>query len=213
MLEFRNVTGKGKKFRLENISFTAPMGYITGITGVNGAGKTTLFHYIVDRKCNYTGEILYNGEDIRNNFEELQNRLAFISDEKRFFTDMSIKDNIDMMSIFYDKWDNELFYGKLKEWGIPVGRKLSDMSRGEYLKFQLALSMGHNAKLYILDEATAGMDPVFRREFFNILHELMVNEDITILMSTHIEEEIEVHMDYKVLLDGGRLISCDEVEV
>ena len=113
----------------------------------------------------------------------------------------------------YDEWDNELFYGKLKEWGIPVGRKLSDMSRGEYLKFQLALSMGHNATLYILDEATAGMDPVFRREFFNILHELMVNEDITILMSTHIEEEIEVHMDYKVLLDGGRLISCDEVEV
>lgn len=213
MLEFRNVTGKGKKFRLENISFTAPTGYITGITGANGAGKTTLFHYIVDRKCNYMGEIVYNGEDIRSNFEELQNKLAFISDEKRFFMDMSIRDNIDMMSIFYDKWDNELFYAKLKEWGIPTGRKLSDMSRGEYLKFQLALAMGHKATLYILDEVTAGMDPVFRRDFFNILHELMINEDITILMSTHIEEEIEMHMDYKVLLDGGRLVSCDEVEV
>ena len=208
MLEFRNVTGKGKKFRLENISFTAPTGYITGIAGANGAGKTTLFHYIVDRKCNYMGEIVYNGEDIRSNFEELQNKLAFISDEKRFFTDMSIRDNIDMMSIFYDE-----FYAKLREWGIPTGRKLSDMSRGEYLKFQLALSMAHNATLYILDEATAGMDPVFRRDFFNILHEIMINEDITILMSTHIEEEIEMHMDYKVLLDGGRLVSCDEVEV
>ena len=86
MLEFVNVTGVSKKFKLENISFTAPTGYITGITGVNGAGKTTLFHYIVDRKCNYTGQILYNGEDIRTDFEKLQNRIGFISDEKRFFT-------------------------------------------------------------------------------------------------------------------------------
>ena len=213
MLEFRNVTGNGKKFRLEDISFTAPTGYITGITGVNGAGKTTLFHCIVDKKCKYTGEILYNGENIRKDIEKFQNKIGFISDEKRFFTPLSVKDNIDLMSMFFDQWDNDLFYGKLKEWGIPVGRKLIDMSRGEYLKFQLALAMGHNATLYILDEATAGMDPVFRREFFGILHELIAREDITILMSTHIEEEIEVHMDYKVLLDGGRLVSCDEVEV
>lgn len=213
MLEFKNVTGNGKKFKLEDISFTAPTGYITGITGVNGAGKTTLFHCIVDRKCKYTGEILYDGEDIRKDIEKFQNKLGFISDEKRFFTLLSIRENIEMMSIFYDEWNEELFYEKLKEWGLPAGRKLKDMSRGEYLKFQLALAMGHNATIYILDEATAGMDLVFRREFFGILHQLISREDITILMTTHIEEEIDIHMDYKVLLDNGRLVSCEEVEV
>ena len=213
MLEFVNVTGTSKKFKLENILFTAPTGYITGITGVNGAGKTTLFHYIVDRKCNYTGQILYNGEDIRTDIEKLQNRIGFISDEKRFFTELSIRDNIDLLSLFYDEWDNECFFEMLKEWGIPAGRKLVDLSRGEYLKFQMALAMAHKATLYILDEATAGMDPVFRKDFFNMLHKLMADENITILMTTHIEEEIDVHMDYKVLLENGKLISCDEVEV
>ena len=118
-----------------------------------------------------------------------------------------------MLSLFYDEWDNECFFEMLKDWGIPTGRKITDLSRGEYLKFQMALAMAHKATLYILDEATAGMDPVFRKDFFNMLHKLMADENITILMTTHIEEEIDVHMDYKVLLENGKLISCDEVEV
>ena len=213
MLELKNVTGESKKFKIENISFTAPTGYITGITGVNGAGKTTLFHYIVDRECKYTGQILYNGVDIRTDFEKLQNKIAFVSDEKRFFQEFTVRDNGEFLSIFYDEWDNELFCTLLEQWEVPKGRRLSELSRGQYIKFQMALGMAHKATLYILDEATAGMDPVFRKDFFDILHKLMSDENITILMTTHIEEEINVHMDYKVLLEKGKLISCDEVEV
>lgn len=213
MLEFKNVTGNSKRFNLENITFTAPTGYITGMTGVNGAGKTTLFHYITDQTQRYDGEILYNGMNIREDFEAFKNNMAFISDEKRFFEEYSIADNIKLLSCFFEHWDNELFYGKLKAWNIPSGRKLSALSRGEYLKFQLALSLAHGATLYLLDEATAGMDPIFRKDFFNILHELIAKEDVTILMTTHIEEEINIHMDYKGILENGRLIEFDEVEV
>lgn len=213
MLEFRNVTGNNKKFNLENISFTAPTGFITGITGVNGAGKTTLFHYIIDFKQKYNGEILYNNKNIREDFDDFKNHMAFISDEKRFFDEYSIEDNIKLMSVFFDSWDNELFKEKMKEWNIPLGRKISVLSRGEYLKFQLAFSLAHNATLYLLDEATAGMDPIFRKDFFNILHELIAKEDVTILMTTHIEEEINIHMDYKGILEKGTLIAFDEVEV
>ncbi len=219
MLEFRNVTGIGKnilnkrKFILKDVSFTAETGYITGITGVNGAGKTTLFHYIIDRNAQYTGEILYNGVNIRDNFDDFKNHMAFISDEKRFFEDFSISDNINLLSGFFTSWDDELFKDNLKSFGIPLGRKLSALSRGEYLKFQLAFSLAHNATLYLLDEATAGMDPVFRKDFFNTLHELIAKEDVTILMTTHIEEEISIHMDYKGILEDGYLIEFKEVEV
>lgn len=212
MLEFKNVTGKSKKFSLKNISFIAPTGYITGITGVNGAGKTTLFHYIIDRKTKYDGEILYNGINIRSNFEVLKNQIAFISDEKRFFKDYSIADNIKLTSIFFDSWNQELFAEYMHQWNIPLQRKLSVLSRGEYLKFQLAFSLAHGATLYLLDEATAGMDPVFRKDFFDILHHLIANENITILMSTHIEEEIIKHMDYKCILDNGILRNFEEIE-
>ena len=220
MLEFRNVTGNSKsifknrrKFNLNDISFIAETGYITGITGVNGAGKTTLFHYIIDRNAQYTGEILYNGVNIRDNFDDFKNQMAFISDEKRFFEDFSIGENISLLSGFFTNWDDELFKDKLKSFGIPLGRKLSALSRGEYLKFQLAFSLAHNATLYLLDEATAGMDPVFRKDFFNMLHELIAREDVTILMTTHIEEEISIHMDYKGILENGKLIEFKEVEV
>lgn len=213
MLEFRNVTGNSKKFNLENITFTAPTGYITGITGANGAGKTTLFHYIINQRKQYHGEILYNGINIRDDLEGFKNSMAYISDEKRFFEEYSIANNIRLMSCFFTHWDNKLFECKLKAWDIPLGRKLQALSRGEYLKFQLAFSLAHNATLYLLDEATAGMDPVFRKDFFDILHELIAKEDVTILMTTHIEEEINVHMDYKGILKNGRLVAFDEVEV
>ena len=212
MIEFKNVSGNTKKFNLKDISFCAPTGFITGMTGINGAGKTTLFHYIIDEKVNYTGEIVVDGENIRNDFSNFKNKMAFISDEKRFFQDLSIADNIRMMSLFFEQWDNELFLKYMKEMEIPIGRRLSALSRGEYLKFQMIFSMAHGAKLYLLDEATAGMDPVFRKDFFNLLHELIAKEDITILMTTHIEEEVNIHMDYVGYMEEGRLVSFKEVE-
>lgn len=213
MLEFKNVCGLSKKFKLENISFLAPKGFITGITGTNGAGKTTLFHYIIDDKQQYDGEILYDGINIRNNFSSFKNHMAFISDEKRFFQHMSIDDNIKLLSIFFDSWDNTVFKEQLQKQNISFGRKLSSLSRGEYLNFQIAFAMAHEATLYLLDEATAGMDPVFRKDFFNLMHELIATENVTILMTTHIEEEIEVHMDYRGILEQGKLVSFEEVEV
>lgn len=212
MLEFKNITGTDKKFNLKDISFCAPKGYITGLTGVNGAGKTTLFHYIFDDKVRYSGEILYDGKNIRTDFASFKNIMAFISDEKRFFQNLSIKGNVRMIAPFYDNWDNKMFLKYIKQMDVPIDKRLSELSRGQYIKFQLAFSISHGAKLYLLDEATAGMDPVFRRDFYNLLHELMINEDITILMSSHIDEEICIHMDYIGILEDGTLVEFKEVE-
>lgn len=212
MLEFKSVSGIEKRFNLKDISFCAPKGYVTGITGVNGAGKTTLFHYIFDDKVRYNGEILYDGKNIRTDFTGFKNIMAYISDEKRFFQNLSVKENVRMLALFYDEWDNELFLRYIRQMEVPVGKRLSELSRGQYIKFQLAFSIAHRAKLYLIDEATGGMDPVFRKDFYNLLHELMVNEDITILMSSHIEEEISIHMDYIAILEAGRLVEFNEVE-
>lgn len=212
MLELKNVTGTDKKFKLDNISFTAPTGFITGLTGINGAGKTTLLHYIIDKKQQYTGEILYNGQNIRQDFADFKNNMAYISDEKRFFQDYTIVENAALLSGFFHSWDNDYFHKSLKEFDISCHKRLYNLSRGEYIKFQLAFSLAHNATLFLLDETTAGMDPVFRRDFFQLMHELIAREDITILMTTHIEEELNTHMDYVGTLDNGRLVSFGEVE-
>ena len=77
------------------------------------------------------------------------------------------------------------------------------------MKFQLALAMAHRPKLYLIDEATAGMDPIFRKEFFRMLRTMIQSEEASVLLITHIEEELEVAMDYVGVMEDGRLISFE----
>jgi len=213
MLEFINVNGTGKDFCLKNINFTAQTGFITGITGANGAGKSTLFRYISDKTKHYDGEIRYCGKNIREDFSAFQNLVGVVSDEKRFFEEFTANQNTHLLSVFYKEWSQEIFKEKMNQMGVSMNRPLSKFSRGEYIKFQLAFAAAHHAKLYLLDEATAGMDPVFRKDFYKFLHELIATEDVTILITTHIEEEIQSQLDYIGILEKGKMISFDEVEV
>ena len=84
------------------------------------------------------------------------------------------------------------------------------MSRGENMKFQLAFAIAHKPKLYLIDEATAGMDPVFRIEFYKTLRDEVLREDCGILLSTHLEEEIEKQLDYVGCLEAGKWLSFQE---
>lgn len=201
MLELKKVSGQRKEFSLKEISFTAKKGFIYGIAGKNGAGKTTLFHYILGDECG-SGQILYNGMDIISDRIEYMNLVGFISDENHFFMEMSSDKNGRMLGGFYKEWDEAAFKMWLKEFGVPVGVPLSGLSRGEYIKFQMAFAMAHKAELLLLDEATAGMDPVFRKDFFKFLRNI-ASEDKVILMSTHLQEELERKVDYVGIMDNG----------
>lgn len=206
LLEFRDVTGKSRKFRLENISFTFPTGYICGLAGVNGAGKTTLMNYIMEDKKLYTGNIYLLGRDIHADREWTKNRIGFISEENQFFAERSAKQNGELLGILYEDFDMELFLDTLRQMGGLAGKVYKRMSRGEKLKFQLAFAMAHHPALYLMDEVTVGMDPVFRMEFFQILHRLMEEESAGILMTSHIESEMERHMDCVGILEKGKMI-------
>lgn len=210
ILEFQEVTGLRKGFFLENINFSVEAGYLVGITGKNGAGKTTLLHYILDRKKRYTGRIMLKGQDIHKDHVSFMNHIGFVSDENSFFSAYTAIENVKLLSIFYKDWDQKQFLNAIKEMGVSAGRKLEAMSRGEYLKFQMAFAMAHHPALYLLDEVTGGLDPIFKKEFFRIIHQILATENASILMTTHIQEEIEEKMDFVGIMDGGKLISYKE---
>jgi ABC-2 type transport system ATP-binding protein len=84
------------------------------------------------------------------------------------------------------------------------------MSRGERMKFQMAFAMGHKPCIYLLDEVTAGMDPVFRMDFFKIFHKVIEDESASVLMTSHIESEMEHKMDYLGILENGKLVKFGE---
>lgn len=231
-LEWKNVSGNNRKgFNLKDISFEAEAGYLIGIAGKNGAGKTTMFHYMADKKKQYDGEILLDGEllhgvnsgkktmdnqDGVNEVKDIHTKqlqyIAYISDDRQFISNYSAIDNAELISVFYENWNKDKFVEAMKRMGLSIGKEFGSMSRGEKLKFQMAFAMGYQPKLYLLDEVTGGMDPVFRKEFFRILREILATEEAIVIMTTHIQEELEEKMDYVGIMENGQLVSFGENE-
>lgn len=210
LLEFEHVTGTNKKYALQDINFALPAGYIMGLAGKNGAGKSTLIDYIINPKQQYTGTIRINGEDIREHFTTMKNKIGLISDQNHFFDERSPRQNGEILGRFYDDWDMEVFCAQLKRLEVPEGRSVNKLSRGENFRFQMAFAMAHKPSLYLLDEVTAGMDPVFRTEFFRVLQQVTEDERASVLMTSHIASEIERKMDYVGIMEGGRMVSFSE---
>lgn len=201
----------GKRtFGLEEISFGLPGGYIMGLIGKNGAGKTTFFDCIMAEKKRYSGEMFLDGRNIHENHLQVLDKTGFVSEKNEFMELRTAGQNARMLGRFYSSFDMELFEGMMERCKVSSGKTVGKMSRGEMVKFQLAFAVAHRPKLYLMDEATAGMDPVFRIDFYRILHELLKDGDCGIILSTHIEEEIEKQLDYVGILEEGRLVSFGE---
>ena len=210
MIEFEQVTGISGKFRLQNINFSVPAGYIMGLMGQNGAGKTTLMRYIMEDKKQYSGTIRIHGVDIRENHAFMKNKIGFVSEENIFITERTAKQNVEILSGFYEDFDCDIFTSVMKKMGLSTKKTYGKMSRGEALKFQMAFAMAHKPQLYLLDEVTAGMDPVFRMDFFKILQDVIRDEKASVIMTSHIESEMERKTDYVGIMEDGRLLHFGE---
>lgn len=209
-LEFEQVTGLSGKFRLENINFSLPAGYIGGLMGINGAGKTTLLRYILEDKKLYTRTIRIGGVDIRDNHAYIKNKIGYVSEDNRFLRERSAMHNASVLGSFYEDYDRELFLEAMEKMECSPQKTYGNMSRGECMKFQMAFAMAHRPMIYLLDEVTAGMDPVFRIDFFKILQEVIREEKASVLMTSHIASEMERKTDYVGILEQGRMVQFGE---
>lgn len=211
VLQLEHVSGNRKKgFILQDISFSLPAGYIMGLAGKNGAGKTTLLDYIMNPQKQYEGSIKLQGQEIHENHSLLLNNIGFVSEHNPFFLERSAKQNAEITGGLYENWDMELFCEAMKRMELPDSRVVGKMSRGELMRFQMAYAMAHHPVLYLLDEVTAGMDPVFRIDFFKILQKVIEDEKAAVIMTSHIQEEMSRKMDYVGVLENGRLLSFGE---
>lgn len=201
--------GKGR-FALQNVDFELPSGYIMGIIGENGAGKTTFFRYIMEEKKHYRGSFYLDGTDIAEDHAWSMNRIGFVSEERLFLRQKSARENARMLGSFYDTFDMDQFAALMEQMDLTTARTVEKMSRGENMKFQLAFALAHKPRLLLLDEPTAGMDPIFRKEFYRLLRQQLEVLDCSVIMSSHLEDDIRKEFDYIGQFEHGEFTSFYE---
>lgn len=202
---------KYKDFQLKPTDFTLKSGYLTGLIGVNGAGKTTLINIMAGIDRRFEGDVLLDGISSRENPSAVKQRVSLISERLNFFRDKTPLENGELLGRYFNHWSMEEFYLWMDRLEIPKGSQVYQFSKGMKMKFQLCFAMAHRTDFILMDEPTAGFDPVFRKDFIRILEDIR-EQGTGILMSTHITEDLDDIADYILVLDGGELKVNDTVE-
>ena len=191
VIKLDNVTKDYGDFKLDRVSFAVPEGSVCGFIGQNGAGKTTTINLILDIITRDSGDVQVFGQNIDQNSSALREDIGVVFDEMGFHEFMTGRDINIMMKNIYKNWDEADFFDYLKRFSLPSKKKCGDFSRGMRMKLQIAAALSHKAKLLVMDEPTSGLDPIVRNEMTDIFREFVLQEDHTILLSSHITSDLE----------------------
>jgi len=200
-------------FEIRDLNLEIPKGYITGLVGDNGAGKSTLINHLIGLLKADQGDIKILGSDeIERDREDLLNRIGLVFAEDNFPEHLSPTTLEKLLAVYFEAWDSDVYHKYLNDFNVPENTKIKRLSTGEKVKLSLAVALSHHAELLILDEPTSNLAPTFRMELLDILQELMIDEEITILFSTHITSDLERIADYVVMIDDGEILFNMEKE-
>lgn len=194
------------KFRLNNISFGVKKGTIVGLVGKNGAGKSTTINTILNIINKDNGVIKLFGKETGNHEVDARNHIAVVFDKINFYKELTPIKLEKVLGDVYANWDKEMFYCFLDRFDIPKDKKIKTLSRGMAMKLSISAALSHKAKFLILDEATAGLDPVVREEILDLFLEFIEDEENAVLLSSHISSDLEKIADYIIFIDNGMII-------
>ncbi|MBR6345357.1 MAG: ABC transporter ATP-binding protein [Lachnospiraceae bacterium] len=211
ILECRNLTKRyGHVTALDNVSFSLESGHVVGLLGPNGSGKTTLIKLINELLTPSEGELLVDGHKPG---KESKAVVSYLPDATYLDMNDTVDSVINMFVDFYADFDKARAYEMLARLNVNPHDSLKTMSKGTKEKVQLILVMSRKAKLYVLDEPIAGVDPAARDYILKIIME-NYNPGSTILISTHLIADIEGILDEVLFIREGRILlqsSKDEI--
>lgn len=201
---------KNTDFKLQNISFNIPKGSIVGFVGKNGAGKSTTINAILNIIHKDSGEVTFFGEAMTDVTKSIRNDIGVVFDAIHFSGELTPQKLEKVLNDIYENWDSVLFFTYLERFHIPINKKIKTFSRGMTMKLSISVALSHKARLLILDEATAGLDPVVREEMLDVFLEFVEDENNSILISSHISSDLEKISDYVTFIDSGKIILTEK---
>lgn len=206
ILKLKKVGKSYAGFALRGVSFELPAGYIMGFIGANGAGKSTTIKLIMNFFPLDAGKIEVFGLDHRDDEIRIRQQIGYVGEDQQFYGDTTVGWTVDFVSRFYLNWDPDYCRELINRFGLNPRKKINQLSKGMKVKLALTLALSHHPRLLLLDEPTSGLDPVVRQEFLQELLAVVQDEERSILMSSHITDDLEKVADYITLIDKGEII-------
>lgn len=207
---FKNVKKSFGDFTLDIPKLAIKKGYITGFIGENGAGKTTTIKLILNMIIADQGKIEVDGLEVNKYSSEIKQKIGYVGERTGYPQESTLNNIKRMIAPFYENWDEKLFEKYIQDFELSLGRKYGDLSTGQKQQFALVMALSHKPELIILDEPTAGLDPVVRNKMLDVLMAHMQDESVTIFYSTHITSDLEKAGDYLVYIKKGKIIMTIE---
>lgn len=204
-IQIQNLSKVYEDFSLKNITLNIPKGSILGLVGANGAGKSTMIQALLGLIRSEYDAIKILGKDLQTQEKEIKEDIAVVYDVSHYNLQYTPKFIGSMLQKVYQNWDMERYHGYLKRFGLPEDKRLKTFSKGMKMKLEFAIAFSHAPKILILDEATSGLDPVFRDEILDLIREFTEEEEHTVLISSHITSDLDKVADYIALIHDGTL--------
>ena len=198
-------------FTLDHVSFRVPRGRIVGFIGENGAGKSTVINLILNELKKDGGTVEVLGRDHTD--PAVKSGVGVVFDACNFpevFTPLDVEK---VLSGVYPAWDGEAYRAYLKRFALTERKRVKTFSKGMKMKLAISAALAHKPRLLILDEATAGLDPVVRDEILDILLDFIQDEEHAVFFSSHITSDIQKIADYVVLIHQGKIVFEEEKDV
>ncbi len=204
-LEIKNLTVDFGDFAIRKMNLGIKKGAVTGLVGRNGAGKSTLIKTIM-RQQPATGSILYDGKKFAEHEVEILSKTACVFDAPHFSLSAKPKKLKKAFAALYPAFNGQMFDELCAKFNLPQDKRVVKYSLGMQRKLCIIIALCQSPELLILDEPTSGIDPVDRAEVVALLQQFMLDENHTILFSTHITEDLDKIADYIVMIENGRIL-------
>ena len=210
-IELSHINKSFGDLAIRDLNLTVPSGTICGLVGENGAGKSTTIRLLMGVLRPDSGTASVLGADVSSpEFRDVKEDVGVVLDEAYFPESLNAVQVGKIMAATYRRWDQRLYDSYLKHFDLPEKKQFKDFSRGMRMKLAIAVALSHQPKLLVLDEATAGLDPIVRDEVLDIFNEFTREEDHSILISSHILSDLEKLCDYIAFIHKGDLLFCEE---
>ena len=211
-LEVRELKRSFQQFELNIPQLELKPGYVMGLLGMNGAGKSTLFRLIANHLKADHGSISIFGQDHLREEQTVRQLMAYLPDTPGLPSELTLGSIKRSLQVTCRRWDDNRYEALMQRLGPSEKMRAGRLSKGEQIKFNLILTLSRGADLLLLDEPTAGLDPVARMGIIDLIREAIQEQEVSVLFATHITSDLENLADYLTILHRGSVLISSDME-